>query len=305
RNEIRRNLFARRRLWVYLLAAIPVVILLVQRAFARNTAEPFYIESATRVLARIVHLYYVRLGIFFACMGIFTWLFRGEVVERTLHYQFLVPVRREVLVIGKFLAGTLISIFLFESAVLACFYLTYDRFGAAGWSYIFDGPGLHQLGAYLLVTALTSIGYGSVFLALSLLFKNPIVPGLVLMGWETIAPILPAWAQRLSVTSYMRHLCPVELPVEGPLAIFTVVAEPVTRARHPGFALPLCRCPRSFLLSHRSHRNYLYRGVARVPFPSYSFGGRHHTQQWSKAMRSRRRHVSHSRSSLLCSEAGE
>jgi len=227
RNEIRRNLSTRRRLWVYLLAAIPVVILLVQRAFARNTAEPFYIESATRVLARIVHLYYVRLGIFFACMGIFTWLFRGEMVERTLHYQFLVPVRREVLVIGKFPAGTLISIFLFESAVLACFYLTYDRFGAAGWSYIFDGPGLHQLGAYLLVTALTCIGYGSVFLALSLLFKNPIVPGLVLMGWETIAPILPAWAQRLSVTSYMRHLCPVELPVEGPLAIFTVVAEPV------------------------------------------------------------------------------
>jgi ABC-type transport system involved in multi-copper enzyme maturation permease subunit len=227
RNEIRRNLFTRRRLWVYLLAVIPVLILMIQRTFGHNTPEPFYIESATRVLARIVHLYYVRLGIFFACMGIFTWLFRGELVERTLHYQFLVPVRREVLVIGKFLAGTLISIFLFESAVLACFYLTYDRFGAAGWSYIFDGPGLHQLGAYLLVTALACIGYGSVFLALSLLFKNPIVPGLVLMGWETIAPILPAWAQRLSVTSYLRHLCPVELPVEGPLAIFTVVAEPV------------------------------------------------------------------------------
>jgi len=66
-----------------------------------------------------------------------------------------------------------------------------------------------------------------VFLALSLLFKNPIVPGLVLLGWETIAPILPAWAQRLSVTSYLRHLCPVQLPAEGPLAIFTVVAEPV------------------------------------------------------------------------------
>jgi ABC-type transport system involved in multi-copper enzyme maturation permease subunit len=228
RNEIRRNLFTRRRLWVYLLAVLPVVILMIQLAFARNTAEPFYIETATRVLAGIVHLYYVRLGIFFACMGIFTWLFRGEMVERTLHYQFLVPVRREVLVIGKFLAATLISIFLFEGAVLACFYLTYDRFGAAGWSYIFDGPGLHQLGAYLLVTALTCIGYGSVFLALSLLFKNPIVPGLVLMGWETIAPIFPAWAQRLSVTSYLRHLCPVKLPLEGPLAIFTVVAEPVT-----------------------------------------------------------------------------
>jgi ABC-type transport system involved in multi-copper enzyme maturation permease subunit len=227
RNEVRRNLFTRRRLWVYLLAVIPVVILLIHNTFSNHTAEPFYIEMETRVLARIVDLYYVRLGIFFACMGIFTWLFRGEMVERTLHYQFLVAVRREVLVIGKFLAGTLISISLFESAVLACFYLTYDRFGAAGWSYVFDGPGLHQLLAYLLVTGLACIGYGSVFLALSLLFKNPIVPGVVLMGWETIAPILPAWAQRLSVTSYLRHLCPVKLPVEGPLAIFTVVAEPV------------------------------------------------------------------------------
>ena len=227
RNQVRRNLFTRRRLWVYLLALIPVVILVIHNAFDQGAADPFYLETDTLVLARIVHLYYVRLGIFFACMGIFTWLFRGEMVERTLHYQLLVPVKREVLVIGKFLAGTLISIFLFESAVLACFYLTYHPLGAAGRAYIFDGPGLYQLGAYLLVTALACIGYGSVFLALSLLFKNPIVPGLVWMGWEAIAPVFPGWAQRLSVTSYLRQLGAVKLPVEGPLAIFTVVTEPV------------------------------------------------------------------------------
>jgi hypothetical protein len=148
-------------------------------------------------------------------------------VERTLHYQFMVPVRKEVLVLGKFLAGTLISIALFETAVLSCFYLAYARFGSAGRSYVFDGPGLGQLGSYLLVTALACLGYGAVFLALSLLFKNPIVPGIVLMGWETIVPIFPAWAQRLSVTFYLKHLCPVTLPAEGPMAIFTVVAEPV------------------------------------------------------------------------------
>jgi len=228
RNEVRRNLFTRRRLWVYLLVVIPVLILLAHNLFGHDTTDAYYIETETRVLAGIVQLYYVRLGIFFACMGIFTWLFRGEMVERTLHYQFLVPVRREVLVIGKFLAGTLIAIFLFETAVLACFYLTYSRFGAAGRAYVFDGPGLHQLSAYALVTALACIGYGSVFLALSLLFKNTIVPGIVLMGWETIAPIFPTWAQRLSVTSYLRHLCPISLPVEGPMAIFTVVTEPVS-----------------------------------------------------------------------------
>ncbi|MGC1417664.1 MAG: ABC transporter permease, partial [Candidatus Acidiferrum sp.] len=228
RNEVRRNLFTRRRIWVYLLALIPVVILIIHSILSTYHLDPASMEDETEVLAGIIQLYYFRLGIFFACMGIFTWLFRGEIVERTLHYQFLVPVRKEVLVVGKFLAGAIISIVLFETAVLACFYLTYSRFGAAGRSYMFDGPGLGQLGSYLLVTALACLGYGAVFLALSLLFKNPIIPGAMLMGWEAIAPIFPAWAQRLSVTFYLKHLCPVTLPVSGPMAIFTVVAEPVS-----------------------------------------------------------------------------
>lgn len=227
RNEVRRNLFTRRRIWVYFLALIPVIIILIHYFVDKNNS-PAQIEEDGVVLAGIVQLYYFRLGIFFACMGIFTWLFRGEMVERTLHYQFLVPVRKEVLVVGKFLAGAIISVALFETAVLACFYFTYSRFGPAGRSYVFDGPGLGQLGSYLLVTALACLGYGAVFLALSLLFKNPIIPGVMLMGWEAICPIFPAWAQRLSVTFYLKNLCPVTLPADGPLAIFTIVAEPVS-----------------------------------------------------------------------------
>jgi len=229
RNEVRRNLFTRRRIWIYLLALVPALIILTHVIIDRNQPTgPAQIETDTQVLAGIVQLYYFRLGIFFACMAIFTWLFRGEMVERTLHYQFLVPVRREVLVVGKFLAGAVVAIALFETAVLACFGLMYSRFGSAGKSYVFDGPGFGQLGSYLLVTALACLGYGAVFLALSLLFKNPIIPGVVIMGWEAIAPIFPAWAQGLSVTFYLKHLCQVSLPITGPLAIFTIVAEPVS-----------------------------------------------------------------------------
>jgi ABC-type transport system involved in multi-copper enzyme maturation permease subunit len=228
RTEVRRNLFTRRRIGFHLLAWIPVLFLLAHNIFDRRNIDPSQIENDTLVLAGIIQLYYFRLGIFFACMGIFTWLFRGEMVQRTLHYQFLVPVRKEVLVIGKFLAGAIISIVLFETAVFACFCLTYSRFGSAGRSYVFDGPGLGQLGSYLLATALACLGYGAVFLTLSLLFKNPIIPGAMLLGWETIAPIFPSWAQRLSVTFYLKHLCPVSLPIEGPMAIFTIVAEPVS-----------------------------------------------------------------------------
>lgn len=228
RNEVGRNLFSRRRLWVYFLAFIPVVFLLIRNMVSRGQFDDAYIQDQTEALAVLIQLYYVRLGIFFACMGIFTWLFRGEIVQRTLHYQFLVPVRREVLVIGKFLAGCIVSIVLFEVAVLASFYLFYSRFGAAGQSYMFEGPGLGQLGSYLLVTALACLGYGSVFLALSLLFKNPIVPGAILLGWESISPIFPSWAQHLSVTFYLKHLCPTTLSSTGFMALFTVVPNPVS-----------------------------------------------------------------------------
>jgi ABC-type transport system involved in multi-copper enzyme maturation permease subunit len=103
-TEVRRNLFTKRRVWVYFLALVPVFIILTHIIFDRNAPGPGQLETDTQVLAGIIQLYYFRLGIFFACMGIFTWLFRGEMVQKTLHYQFLSPVRREVLVVGKFVA---------------------------------------------------------------------------------------------------------------------------------------------------------------------------------------------------------
>jgi hypothetical protein len=103
----------------------------------------------------------------------------------------------------------------------------YLHFGPLGSAFIFEGPGLRHLWMYLLVTGLACVGYGSVFLALSLVFRNPIIPGLLVMAWEAINPIMPAILQKLSVAFYLRNLCPVQLPAEGLLALFTVVATPV------------------------------------------------------------------------------
>ena len=43
---------------------------------------------------------------FFGCLGIFMNLFRGEMLDKTLHFWFLMPVRREVLLAGKYVART-------------------------------------------------------------------------------------------------------------------------------------------------------------------------------------------------------
>jgi len=186
------------------------------------------IRTDTEVLAGIFQFFYLRFGIFFGCLGIFTWLFRGEIIEKSLHYYFLVPLKREVLLVGKFVGGLVTSVTLFGLGVLASFAMMYVHFGDAGQYYVFNGPGMGQLLAYLGITVLACTGYGSIFLTLSLLFKNPIIPAVLVLGWETFTPVLPTLVQRFSITYYLKQLCPVAIPGEGLLALFTVVSEPVS-----------------------------------------------------------------------------
>jgi len=226
RMDLRKNFFSRRGIWIYLLAFAPLVIITLHAII--DHANPNQIHTDTEVLAGIFQFFYLRFGIFFGCLGIFTWLFRGEVIEKSLHYYFLAPVKREVLLLGKFVGGVVTSVTLFGLGVLACFSVMYAHFSPAGQYYVFSGPGMGQLLAYVGVTALACIGYGSIFLMLSLLIKNPIIPAAIVLGWETFSPVLPSLVQRFSVTYYLKQLCPVSIPADGLLALFTVVSEPVS-----------------------------------------------------------------------------
>jgi ABC-type transport system involved in multi-copper enzyme maturation permease subunit len=223
--ESRRNLFTWRSSPMYFLAFAPTAIILIHALFGRTRMNSM--SQDTVVFAGIFQFYYVRLGIFFGALGIFTRLIRGEMIERSLHYYLLAPVRREVLLVGKFLAGAVRSLLLFETAVVASFILMYSQFGEAGRRYITDGPGLSQLFSYMLVTALACLGYGAIFLLFSMLMKNPAVPALLLLGWEFISSVMPPLLQRFSISSYLRYLMPVSVPAEGVFALLTVTTEPI------------------------------------------------------------------------------
>ena len=224
--EIRRNLFTRRAWWIYFLAFVPAVIILIH-LLVDSTRRGMNLSDDTQVLAGIVQLYYVRLGIFFGCLGIFSRLIRGEMIERSLHYYLLSPVRREVILLSKFFAGAVSSVVLFGGAVLLDFVLMYAGYGDAGRDYMMQGQGIGQIEAYLLITVLACLGYGSLFLLLSLKFRNPMPGALLLWGWEAINPVMPSMLQKLSVASYLRHLMPVSVPAEGIFALLTVETEPV------------------------------------------------------------------------------
>ena len=224
--ELKRNLFSWRASWIYFLAFIPTVIIAIYAVFDSHDVDS--ISEDTKVLAGIIQLYYIRLGVFFGCLGIFSRLIRGEMIERSLHFYLLSPVRREVLLLSKFVAGSATALLLFVTATLADFALMYLPFGAMGRDYLFNGPGLDQLEAYVLIIVLACLGYGAIFLLLSMMFRNPTPGALLFLGWEAINPVLPSLLQKLSVASYLRHLMPVDIGAKGFIALLTVETEPVS-----------------------------------------------------------------------------
>jgi ABC-type transport system involved in multi-copper enzyme maturation permease subunit len=227
RLELRKTFLSKRGWWVYLLALAPVALTLLHWLLELGRhANRHSIGEDSLVFAGLFHFYFLRLGIFFGCVGIFSNLFRGEMLEKTLHYYFLTPMRREFLVAGKYLAGLASALVLFVGSTALSFLLIGRHFGAAYTDYILHGPGLSQLGSYMLVAALACVGYGAVFLMSGLFFRNPMIPAAVVMVWENLNPFLPALLKKISVIFYLKGLCPVEIPIPPPFNVIVIDADP-------------------------------------------------------------------------------
>ena len=88
----------------------------------RKTSRPLIDLNTDRsVFAGVFQYFYLRLAIFFGCLGIFMNLFRGEMLDKTLHYWFLAPARREVLLVGKYLAGLIAAVLIFTGGSIVSF----------------------------------------------------------------------------------------------------------------------------------------------------------------------------------------
>ncbi len=223
RLEIKKNFLGKRSFLIYLLALLPIFPLAVLALFTPPGREWKDFNSYSMIYAVFYGGLILRTVVFFGCAWIFMNLFRGDLVDRSLHYYFLSPVRREVLVVGKYLSGLVTSVVLFTATtVIALLLLYFPHFYSESARFFFDGPGLGQLLTYAGITILACIGYGAFFLVVGLFFRNPIIPALILYGWEWLNFLLPPLLKKISVIHYLNSLAPVPVS-EGP---FAVVAEP-------------------------------------------------------------------------------
>ncbi len=184
RLEVRRSLLGGRALAVYFLAFVPVGLVALWAVSPFPTREFEGVQEAAAMFAVIFEAY-LRVSIFFSALFLFVNLYRAEILERSLHYYFLTPVRREVVAAGKYLAALAVACGLFVVSTTILFLLTILPWGRSAFvTFFVRGPGMENLLAYLGVVVLACAGYGAVFLVVGLLFRNPVVPAAVLWVWE-------------------------------------------------------------------------------------------------------------------------
>lgn len=165
------------------------------------------------MFAGVFQFFFLRLAVFFGCLGIFMNLFRGEILDRSLHFYFLAPLRREVLTAGKFLAGLLATCTIFlTSELLQNVVFLWNFPTTVRDLYLYQHHGLEHVLAYLGITVLACVGYGSFFLIAGMLFRNPILPTAGILIWEAANPFLPGVLKQFSVIYYLKALCPVDIP---------------------------------------------------------------------------------------------
>jgi ABC-type transport system involved in multi-copper enzyme maturation permease subunit len=230
RLELGKTFFSRRGLWIYLLALLPVGIFAAHSMTMLYYHLPCDFGRDTNIFASIFQLLDLRIVLFFGCLGIFMNLFRGEVLDRSLHFYFLAPIRREVLVVGKYLSGIIAAVVVFTTSTILQWIAMYAHFPLATvMSYLRDGNGWSHVAAYAGTTILGCIGYGSVFLLTGALFRNPIFPAAAVLLWEGINAFVPPLLQKFSVIYYLKSLCPIEAPpnVPPPFSLMIVNADPI------------------------------------------------------------------------------
>jgi ABC-type transport system involved in multi-copper enzyme maturation permease subunit len=214
RLELRKGYLGGRSLWLYLLALAPLVILGGRVVFAsRIVTDPANLSDAHLFFALIYRVFTLRFVIMLGCLAIFGNLIRREMLERSLHYYFLTPLRRELLVVAKYLTGLIVTATLFSLSTVASFLLAYSPYqGSAIESFLLRGPGLGHLGAYVLVTVLACLGYGALFLTFGFLSDGPLalladapspwvaIPGLIVFAAALV--VLSAWKIRRMEVRY-------------------------------------------------------------------------------------------------------
>jgi ABC-2 type transport system permease protein len=215
-------LWSRRTVFMLLIVGAPVAIAIFIRLLVWLGADIFTDESSgTRVrmagpaiFGMMIWIFYLRFTV--PVLGVFygTSLIADEVEDKTITYLFTRPIRKGAVLIGKYLAYLVCTIFVVLPSVMLVYLLIVPMQGSLGGSFL-------DLVKDLSLLALGLAAYGALFAFIGAKFKRPLLIGLVfIFGWEQAALAFPGYMKYYTVAFYLQALVPHAMPNDSMLSMF-------------------------------------------------------------------------------------
>ena len=208
-------LWSRRTVFMMLLVSTPVVMALFIRLLV-GLGVPIFNHTTMNgagIFGILIWLFYLRLIV--PILGVFygTSLIADEVEDKTITYLFTRPIPKGAVLVGKYLAYLVCTIFVVLPSVM----LVYLLIAPMGTSSL--GGSFIDLVKDLVLLAIGLVVYGAVFAFVGAQFKRPLLIGLVfIFGWEQIALTFPGYLRYYTVIYYVQALVPHAMPNDGMLS---------------------------------------------------------------------------------------
>jgi ABC-type transport system involved in multi-copper enzyme maturation permease subunit len=212
-------LWSRRTVFMALVVGLPVLMSVIVRLLYEAGAPGLRVGAAGGpvVFGIMVWVFFVRfcvpvLGVFYG-----TSLIADEVEDKTITYLFTRPIPRGAVLLGKYLAYVICTVFVVLPAVVLVWLLVVPMGGSLGATF---GDLVKDLG----ILALGLLAYGAFFSFIGATVKRPLLVGLLFVfGWEMIALALPGYMKRITIAYYLQGLVPHTMPSNSPVGLMQSV----------------------------------------------------------------------------------
>jgi len=208
-------LWSRRTVFMMLIVGAPVMMALFIRLLV-GLGAPLFEETrmtGPAIFGMMIWIFYLRFTV--PVLGVFygTSLIADEVEDKTITYLFTRPISKGAVLVGKYLAYLVCTIFVVLPSVMLVYLLIVPMQGTLGGSFL-------QLVKDLSLLALGLAVYGAVFAFIGAKFRRPLLIGLIfIFGWEQAALAFPGYLKYYTVAYYLQALVPHAMPNDSTLRL--------------------------------------------------------------------------------------
>ncbi len=202
-------LWSRRTVFMALVVGLPVLLSLVVRGRVELGAPIRAMGGAVTgpvIFGLMIWVFFVRFSVPVLAVFYGTSLIADEVEDKTITYLFSRPIPRGAVLLGKYLAYLVATVFVVLPAIVLVWLLVVPIEGSLG-------AGFMSLLADLGLVVLGLTVYGALFALAGAVLKRPLLIGLIFVfGWENFVLLLPGSLKYFSVAYYLQGLVPHTMP---------------------------------------------------------------------------------------------